>query len=54
MRLSANAQAKLTKELNEYRSKIDANNQDSETYRLRIQKLTAENTSLGDEVRTAQ
>lgn len=54
LRLSANQQAKLTKELNEYRSRIDANNQESDTYKQRIQKLLAENTSLGDEVRSAQ
>lgn len=54
LRLSANQQAKLTKELNEYRSRIDSNNQESDTYKQKIQKLLAENTSLGDEVRNAQ
>jgi len=54
LRLSANQQAKLTKELNEYRTRIDSNNQESDTYKQKIQKLLAENTSLGDEVRNAQ
>ena len=33
---------------------IVSNNQESETYRIKIQKLVAENTSLGDEMRGAQ
>lgn len=40
--------------MNEYRSQITANNQETETYRIKIQKLTSENTNLGDEVRSAQ
>jgi uncharacterized protein YoaH (UPF0181 family) len=31
-----------------------ANNQETETYKQRIQKLMSENTSLGEEVREAQ
>ena len=54
LRLSANQQAKLTKELNEYRSQIDRNNSESETYRIKIQKLMSENTSLNEEVSMAQ
>ena len=54
MRLSANQISKLNNELNDYRVKIEANNSESENYRQRIQKLMSENTSLGDEVRTAQ
>ena len=46
LRLSANAQAKLAKELEQYRSQVDRNNSDSETYRIKIQKLMSENTSL--------
>jgi FtsZ-binding cell division protein ZapB len=46
--------SKLNAELNEYKNRITANNQESETYRQRIQKLVSENTSLGDEVRNAQ
>ncbi len=45
---------KLNAELNEYRNKISSNNQESETYKQRIQKLISENSSLGEEVRTAQ
>jgi predicted nucleic acid-binding Zn-ribbon protein len=51
LRLSANQIAKLNGELNEYKSR---NNQESETYKQKIQKLLAENTSLGDEMRNAQ
>lgn len=51
LRLSANQISKLNNELNEYKSR---NNQESETYKMKIQKLMAENTSLGDEVRNVQ
>ena len=34
--------------------RMDANNQESETYRQKIQKLLSENTSLGEEIRGAQ
>lgn len=54
LRLSANAQAKLAKELEQYRSQVDRNNADSETYRVKIQKLMSENTSLSEEVSIAQ
>ena len=54
LRLSANAQAKLAKELEHYRSQIDRNNSDSETYRVKIQKLVSENSSLSEEVSIAQ
>ncbi len=33
---------------------MSQNNQESETYKQKIQKLLSENTSLGDEVRNAQ
>ena len=36
------------------KSRITENNTDSETYRLKIQKLSAENTALNDEVRGVQ
>lgn len=48
LRLSANQQAKLQKELSEYRSKIESNNQESETYKVKMQKLLSENSALGD------
>jgi uncharacterized coiled-coil DUF342 family protein len=54
LRLSSATQAKLARELNEYKERISSNNQESETYKLRIQKLMAENNSLGEEVREAQ
>lgn len=47
LRLSSATQAKLARELNEYKSKITENNQESETYRIKIQKLMAENSALG-------
>jgi chromosome segregation ATPase len=54
LRLSAATQAKLQRELNAYQEQISANNQESETYKIKIQKLLAENNSLGDEIRGAQ
>ena len=44
----------MSKELNEYRSQIERNNADSETYRVKIQKLMSQNTSLNEEVNIAQ
>lgn len=40
LRLSSATQAKLNKELNEYKSRITQNNAESETYKIKIQKLT--------------
>lgn len=51
LRLSANTIAKLNSELNEHKAR---NNQESETYKQKLQKLLAENTNLGEEVRGAQ
>jgi prophage DNA circulation protein len=54
LRLSSAQQAKMGKEINEYKIQIEANNRDSETFRMKIQKLMNENTALNDEVRNAQ
>ena len=54
LRLSANQISKLNSELNDYKNRVSVNNQESETYKLKIQKLMTENSSMGDEVRTAQ
>ena len=40
--------------MNEYKNRVAANNQESETYKMKIQKLMAENNSLGDEVKNVQ
>ena len=54
LRLSANQISKLNTELADYRNRVEVNTEESETYKKRIQKLSLENTSLGDEVRNAQ
>ena len=54
LRLSASQNQKIAAELNEYKMRIQANNQENESLKIRIQKLGSENTSLSDEVRTAQ
>lgn len=48
LRLSSATQAKLQRELAEMKSRIAENNTDSETYRVKIQKLMAENTAMAD------
>ena len=52
--MSANQINKLNNELNDYRGRFEASNEETETYRRKIQKLTSENTNLGDEIRGAQ
>lgn len=47
LRLSTQQQNKLSNELNGYRSQLDMNSQESETYKQRIQKLLSENNTLG-------
>lgn len=48
IRLSNAQQNKLSMELNQYRTQIEANNSESETYKMKIQKLLSENTSMGE------
>ncbi len=54
LRLSANQNQKMMRELNEYKQKIDQNNQQNDMLKQKINKLSGENVSLNDEVRTAQ
>jgi hypothetical protein len=42
------------RELNEYKQRIDQNNMENEQLKQKISKLSGENTSLNEEVRTAQ
>ena len=52
--MSANQNQKLARELNEYKARIDENNQENNMLKMKIQKITGENVSLGEEVREAQ
>jgi chromosome segregation ATPase len=54
LRLSANQMNKLNAELNEYKNRITANNQENDLFKQKIQKLISENSSLNEEVRGAQ
>jgi len=54
LRLSTATQAKLKAELEQFRNQITQNNQESDTYKQKIQKLLSWNNALGDEVRDAQ
>lgn len=40
--------------MNDLRNQLEMHNQEGSTYKQRIQKLMAENGTLGEEVRTAQ
>jgi len=54
LRLSANQNQKIMMELNDYKQRIDQNNQENTTLKTKIQKLISENTSLSGEVTNAQ
>jgi chromosome segregation ATPase len=54
LRLSSNQNAKMAKELNEYRQRIDQNNLKNETLKGKIGKLVSENSSLGEEAKSVQ
>lgn len=54
LRLSTSQNQKIVKELNEYKDRINSNEQESEVLKKKIQKLLQENAGLGDEVRNAQ
>ena len=53
-RLSSQQLGRMTSELNELKNRLGINNQETDTYKQRIQKLLGENTALGDELRGAQ
>ena len=42
------------REMNEYKQRIEQNNQENEMLKQKMQKITGENMSLNEEVRTAQ
>ena len=48
MRLSANQNQKIMRELQEYKSRIEQNNQENEMLKQKIGKLSGENTALGE------
>ena len=54
LRLSSAQYSKINAELNEHRARLANTGQESETYKLRIQKLLSENSSLGEDMRNAQ
>lgn len=54
LRLSTQQQSRMSSELNDYKLRLNTNNQESETYKQRIAKLQSENNSMGEEVRVAQ
>lgn len=54
LRLSANQNAKIIAELNEYKQRIANNDQESNLLKQKMNNLLKENSNLGDEVRTAQ
>lgn len=54
LRLSSAQLSKLGAEMNDLKNRLGATTQEADSYKIRIQKLLGENTSLGDEVRSAQ
>lgn len=46
LRLSANQNQKIMRELNEYKQKIEQNNQENEQLKIKISKMSGENASL--------
>lgn len=54
LRMSSAQLSKLGAELNDLKGRLGTTTQESETYKLRIQKLLAENSSLNEETRNAQ
>jgi cell division protein ZapA len=54
LRLSANQNAKIIAELNEYKQRIANNDQESNLLKQKMNNLLKENSNLGEEVRTAQ
>jgi FtsZ-binding cell division protein ZapB len=44
----------MSAELGEYKNRLGNTSQESESYKLRIQKLLSENTNLNEEFRSAQ
>ena len=54
LRLSAQHTSKLTNELNDFRSRLGQSNEETQTYKQKLNKLLGENKALGEEVREAQ
>ncbi len=54
LRLSANQNQKIMRELNQYKQRIDQNNLENDQLKQKINKLSGENVNLNEEVRTAQ
>lgn len=48
LRLSANQNAKMMKEIAEYKKLIDQNNTENDRIKQRMEKLISENTNLGE------
>ena len=45
---------KFKSDLNDFRNRLGNAGEESESYKLRVQKLLGETTNLGEEIRTAQ
>ncbi len=54
LRLSAQQNQKIMREMNDYKDRMSTNDQESEALKKKIQKLLQENSGLADEVRNAQ
>ena len=54
LRVSANQNAKIAQELNDYKNRIAANDQESNMLKQKINNLMKQNQNLDGEVRNAQ
>ena len=54
LRLSANQNAKMMKEIAEYKKIIEQNNSENDKIKQRMEKLISENSNLGEELSSAQ
>jgi chromosome segregation ATPase len=54
LRLSANQNQKMQREIHEYKRKIEENNIENDSLKNKINKLTSENVSLNKDVEGAQ
>ena len=44
----------MAAEINDFKGRLGQSNQETDTYKQRLQKMLGENQALGEEIRTAQ
>ncbi len=54
LRLSAQQEHKLLSELNEIKARFEGNSQEAESFKMKIQRLINENSTINNDLREAQ